>query len=329
MKNFSSKTIDKDKAFLDGWFKLNSIQNRILFTWEAMTPIIGRQRIINYANALIESGLTSNTIRSYLGCLSRYFSYILEFPYFIDGETTQKIQERYCEIEQPVSEYDTPKHVYDGERLGVPLDPEKLYDFYAIVRDKYLPQAKYSATAARNYAMLVLAGESGLRIDEVFHIELVDLFFESNKLQTRCAKGTHGSGKRARVTFFTPLAQDTIKYYLKIRPQLMVHNNDESKYLFLSKRGRIMDYSVAREALKQMVHVAQKENFPILSHMTWHWTRRIFATRFIERFPNRLSELITLLGHTSSNTVHCYIRHSEPWMDNKIREILERGFNAN
>lgn len=327
VRNYSVKSMAREKTFLESWFELHSNQNRKLFTWEAMQPILGRKRILNYANALIDSGLSSSTVRSYLGSLSRYFAYTLEYPYFIEGEITQRIQDRYHSIEQPVSEYDYPKHVYNGEKLGVPFDPERLYDFYSIIREKYLLRSRYKPVSARNYAMLVLTGESGLRIDEVCHLELIDLHFESNKLQTRFAKGTKGSGKRSRLTFFTPLAQDTIKYYLKVRSQL-IDGHDDCKLLFPSKSGQVIDYSSAHAALKSMIHVAQKENFPILPHMSWHWLRRLFATRFIERFPNRLSELVTLLGHVTPNTVHCYIRHSEAWMDNRIKEMLERGFEC-
>ena len=126
-------------------------------------------------------------------------------------------------IEQPVTEFDLPHHVYEGERLGVPLDPERLYDFYSILRAKYLKSSVgWEAVRARNYAMAVLAGESGLRVDELLNLEIgKDLFFESHKLQTRFAKGTRGSGKRGRITLFPPLARDTVRYYLKNhRPQL-------------------------------------------------------------------------------------------------------------
>jgi site-specific recombinase XerD len=58
-------------------------------------------------------------------------------------------------------------------------------------------------------------------------------------------------------------------------------------------------------------------------HMSWHWMRRMFATRFIERFPNKLSVLITLLGHMNPGTVHRYIRHSQGWMDEQIQQALQ------
>ncbi len=325
IKNYSPQTILREKSFLNNWFELHGTITRSLFTWEAMASVVGRQRIINYGNALIDSEITNKTVRSYLGILSRYFAYVLEFPYFIEDGNSIRIQNRYHEIVQPVSEFDSPRHTYNGEQLGVPFDPERLYALYSIARNKYLANAKYPLIANRNYGMLVIAGESGLRIDEIIHLEINDLFFESKKIQTRYAKGTKGSGKRARTTIFTPFARDTMKFYLKDREKLLL-GKQETKILFPSKSGEILDYSSAYLALKSITKIANKNDFNILPHFSWHWMRRIFATRFIEQFPHQLSVLISLLGHVSPNTVHCYIRHSEAWMDKKIRDILDKEF---
>jgi len=162
IKNYSEKTTLREKAFLKNWFELHSTAGRILFTWEAMACVTGRQRIINYSNALIDSEITNKTVRSYLGTLRQYFAYILEFPYFVEDGGSTRIQNRYHDIAQPVSEFDFPHHTYNGEQLGVPFDPERLYDLYSIARKNYLAVAKYPLIANRNYAMLVLAGESGL-----------------------------------------------------------------------------------------------------------------------------------------------------------------------
>lgn len=317
VRNFSPKTIEKEKRFLESWF-LEHGEGEPLFTWRAMEPAAGRKRVVDYANALIGTGIRSDTVRSYLGTLRRYFSYVLEFPFV--GNPVRRIQEVYGPIDQPVTEYDMPRHVYNGERLGVPLDPERLYDFFANLREHYLGSSSWESVRARNYTLAVLAGESGLRADELLHLEIGDLFFESAKIQTRYAKGTHGSGKRARLTLFPPLARDTVSFYLKvIRPKLYQR---DGQFLFLSPSGEPLRYSVIHQALGEMVKISQKAKFPILNHMGWHWFRRIFATRFIENYPNRLSVLVSLLGHTTPNTVHCYIRHSEAWMDSEIQKVL-------
>ena len=325
IRNHSPRTISKEKAFLEGWFAGYGSDSQPLFTWEAMVPIQGRKRIQEYGSVLLESEVSSDTIRAYLGILSRYFSYVLEHPYILGSGIPIRIQDIYSPIDQPISEYDMPHHTYDGEHLGVPLDPERLYDFYAHVRHHYLaPPGSCQSIRARNYTMVVLAGESGLRADEILNLEMsLDLFFESKKLQTRFAKGTRGSGKRARITLFTPLARDTVKFYLKEhRPHLF--GSDQTDYLFPSKSGKLMSYSSAHDALSEVLDAVRKAHFPIGAHMSWHWMRRLFATRFIERFPNQLPVLISLLGHQSPNTVHRYIRHSEAWMNQQIQSLLER-----
>ncbi len=171
--------------------------------------------------------------------------------------------------------------------------------------------------------MIVLAGETGLRSDELAHLEVDhDLFFESHQIQTRFAKGTNGSGKRSRLTVFPPLARDTIRYYLKNhRPHL--RGSPQSSYLFSSTSGGPIDYNSLQRAMMAIRFCANKNDFPVLDHFAWHWLRRLFATRFIERFPDRLPVLIQLLGHVTGGTVHKYIRHSRAWTDEQQRGVLE------
>jgi integrase len=323
-RNHSPKTLVRERSFLEGWFESHGPRHRPLFTWEAMAPVSGRQRISDYALALIESGVTSDTSRSYIGILSRYFAYVLEHSFLNTPQGVRHIPSLYGPIEQPVSEYDLPHHVYDGERLGVPMDPERLYEFYALLRKEYLKApGACRATRARNYTLAVIAGEGGMRADELMHLEISrDLFFESKKLQTRFAKGTQGSGKRSRVTLFPPLARDTTSFYLK-QHRPLITDSCQSDYLFPSKTGKLLTYAALRDSLKEMCEVARRAGFSIAPHMSWHWFRRFFATRFIERFPHKMPALIELLGHMSPNTVHRYIRHSEAWMDREMQSVLE------
>jgi integrase len=325
IRNHAARTLLKERSFLEGWFTSHGSDSRILYTWEAMRPIEGRERIAQYATALQKAGISPETLRSYLGMLSRYFSYVLEHPYiFQPPQDYRRIQDLFGPIEQPISEYDMPQHSHDGQRVGIPLDPEKLFSFYAHLRQHYVgTQASYSALESRNYTMVVLAGESGLRIDELLHLEISkDLFFESAKLQTRYGKGTQGSGKRVRVTLFTPLARDTVKFYLNTaRPK--IPNVQQTDLLFPSKQGKVLPRSATHKAMQKMIRISHTTHFPVASHMGWHWLRKLFATRFIERFPDQLPVLLSLLGHQNLYSIHRYIRHSEAWMDQKIQSVLK------
>jgi site-specific recombinase XerD len=291
-----------------------------------MMPVTGRKRVKDYGQALLKSGVTNHTIRSYMSFLRSYFAYVLDHPYVFDhNKAPIRLESLYGRIEQVVSDYDIPQHSSDtSERRGLPMDPARLYDFYQVLRRHYL-KGSHPHVLARNYAMVVLAGESGLRAEELMHLETSkDLLFGSGKLQTRFAKAKSGSGKRARVTLFPPLARDTAKFYIKQhRPHLK--GAKSSDYLFPSKRaGHTIRYSQMSLFLKDMITVANKNGVPVLEHMSWHWFRRLFATRFIEKFPTELSVLMSLMGHTSPSTIHAYIHHSSAWMDDKIKSVIER-----
>lgn len=289
-----------------------------------MEPHHGRKRIVEYGKGLVHVELGNSTIRRYLGHLRDFFSYVLEHPILFDGDAARRVSDVYGPIEQPVSEFDYPHHAYDGDQLGIPMDPERLYDFYQVLREHYLSGTGQKDIQARDYSMAVLAGESGLRIDEIIHLEIgKDLFFESKKLQTRHAKGMKGSGKRTRPTIFTPLTRATIQYYLDHhRPK--IRGAEASLFLFINRDGGPVNRKAVNEQLARMVNCAQKAGFPVMDHFTWHWFRRVFATRFIERFPDKLHVLITLLGHVTPNTVHTYIRHSEAWSDAMMQSSLEK-----
>ena len=327
IRNHSSLTIAKDKRFLESWFQTFGVNGGSLYVWEAMAPIEGRKRIVEYGKTLIQAELANQTIRTYLGTLRSFFQYVLEHPVVFDQkEKPIRLISLYGQIEQPVSEYDIPQHSFDGsdKRRGVPLDPAKLYEFYSLLRRHYLT-GSHLHVRARNYTMMVLAGESGLRAAELRHLEIKsDLFFDSKKLQTRFAKGANGSGKKSRLTLFTPLARDSVRFYLRCHRK-HVSDNKDNPYLFPAQSGQgPLSYTQMCTFLSEMVGIANEKDLFVGRHLGWHWLRRIFATRFIESFPNELPTLISLLGHSSFGTVHKYIHHSQAWMDTRIQGVLER-----
>src|SRR5262245_3177575 len=88
LRNHSEYTIVGEEYFLRRWFEGFLVEDleapgtrRQLFVWEAMRPIEGRLRIIEYGKALHELCLKAGTIRGYMGILRRCFDYINIFPF--------------------------------------------------------------------------------------------------------------------------------------------------------------------------------------------------------------------------------------------------------
>ncbi len=171
-RNHSDYTIESERRFLVGWFESFMMPDnshpdgeRQLFVWEAMVPVLGRQRIIGFSKGLVDAGLKPRTVQGYLGFLRRLFQYVLEFPY-IPGTEVQSIVSKYGRLEQPVLEYDYPVHVLDQEEEGFVLTGEQLLRFYDFVRLEYIGHNQKKLPASRDYTMIVVAGESGLRAEK-------------------------------------------------------------------------------------------------------------------------------------------------------------------
>jgi site-specific recombinase XerD len=330
-RNHSDRTIESERRFLIGWFESFVMQDdshpdgqRQLLVWEAMEPVQGRQRIVAFSKGLVDTGLKPRTVQSYLGSLRRLFQYVLEYPY-IPGSEGQSIVSRYGRIEQPVLEYDYPVHTLDQEEEGFVLVGEQLFAFYDFVRLEYIGHNQKKIPASRDYTMIVVAAESGLRADEIRHLDALgphrDLFYERNCIQTRHGKGTRGSGKRVRKTIFTPFAQDTVRIYEeRIRPHFP--NAKTNPALFLTESGERITYKAMWHNLHVIVEQARKAGLDLPPKLSWHSLRKSFATAFMELHPDRPWVLMDLMGHLNPSTLHRYVLHSRAYYDQAIEDMV-------
>jgi site-specific recombinase XerD len=332
-RNHSDRTIESDRRFLVGWFESFVAQDdehpdgqRQLLVWEAMEPMQGRQRIVAFSKGLVDAGLKPRTVHGYLGSLRRLFEYILEYPY-IPGTQVQSIVAKYGRLEQPVLEYDYPVHTLDqDEEEGFVLTGDELLQFYDFVRLEYIGSNQKKLTASRDYTMIVVAGESGLRADEILHLDALgphrDLFYERNRIQTRHGKGTAGSGKRVRKTIFTPFAQATVRVYEEhIRPNFP--NAKTNPALFLSESGERISYKAMWHNLHVITDEARKAGLEMPPKLSWHSLRKSFATNFMEQHPDRPWVLMDLMGHLNPSTLHRYVKHSRAYYEQAVEDIVE------
>ncbi len=330
-RNHSDRTLDSERRFLTGWFEgfimpddAHPEGQRQLLLWEAMAPLVGRQRVVAFSKGLAEAGLKPRTIISYLGYLRRLCQYVLDYPY-IPGDAAQPIAAKYGRIEQPVLEYDYPVHVLDQEEEGFVLTGARLTQFYDFVRLEYIGGNQKKLPASRDYTMIVVAGESGLRANEILSLDGIgphrDLFYEQNRIQTRHGKGTNGSGKRVRKTIFTPFAQDTVRVYEgQIRPHFP--DAKANTALFLTEGGARINYKDMWRNLHVIVQAARKAGLDMPPKLSWHSLRKSFATNFMERYPGRPWVLMDMMGHMSPSTLHRYVKHSRAYYDHALDQIV-------
>lgn len=330
-RNHSDRTLESDRRFLLGWFAGFMVADeshpdgeRQLLVWDAMEPVTGRQRIVGFSKGLVAAGLRARTVTGYLGCLRRCFEYVQSFPY-IPGETPEAIVTKYGRIEQPVLEYDYPVHVLDHEQEGIPLTGQHLLAFYDFIRLEYIGRNQKKFPASRDYTMIVLAAESGLRADEIRHLDAHgphrDLFYDQARLQTRHGKGCKGSGKRVRKTIFSPFAQATTRVYEE-QVRSAFPSAATNPALFLTESGERISYPAMWRSLHVIGAAAREEGLEISPKFSWHSLRKSFATNFMERHPDRPWVLMDMLGHMTPSTLHRYVRHSRSYYEHALDDIV-------
>lgn len=331
-RNLSPTTLASDSRFLKGWFEgilipdeSHSEGERQLFIWEAMAPLHGRKRIVEFSKGLCALELKVSTRLGYMGLLRRSFEYVHEWPFIPRSE--ESIIQKYGPIEQPVLTYDYPVHSVEVEIEGFALTGDDLLDFYDFIRTEYIARSQKKLTASRDYSMVVMAGESGLRRIELRGLDLFgthrDIFYDREYFQTRCGKGTRGSGSRSRKTLFTELARLTTKAY---EEQIRSHftNATINPALYLAETGARISVGAMSENLKKIVMAAREAGLELPPNMGWHALRKSFATNYMEQYPERIWDLLKMMGHINPSTLYRYILPKSGNLNRTINCVFER-----
>jgi tyrosine recombinase XerC len=150
--------------------------------------------------------------------------------------------------------------------------------------------------AARDQAILELFYSSGLRLSELVGLELQDIDWERLTLRVT------GKGNKQRFVFLSPPAAQSIRDYLKLRP------NDAQASLFVNRFGARLSQRAVQILFRQRLQGVglQRKASP-------HTLRHSFATHLLEGG----SDLVTikeLLGHESLQTTQIYTNISRAKM---------------
>jgi site-specific recombinase XerD len=166
--------------------------------------------------------------------------------------------------------------------------------------------------AKRNYALIELLLETGLRVGEAadLHIGDVDLHDRSGVVRVR-----EGKGRKQRQVPLNSSARRALKLYLKGREPLR-----QEDHLFLSERGgHPLSLRTIQATVSDLARRAKITRFAVSAHSLRH----SFARRFLRRHPGKLVELAALLGHESLDTTAVYTRASAEDLAADVEEAEE------
>ena len=157
---------------------------------------------------------------------------------------------------------------------------------------------KYTPLGARNYLILLLLIDTGLRISELTCIKMTDI-----NLTQGCIKVV-GKGQKERIVPFSSLTRKELtKYTNHYRLSLC---GIDSSYLFSTKGGDNISVNSVQQMIKRLAMKAGLQNVKCHPHIFRH----TFATMFsIKGGSPEILQLI--MGHESFQTTQKYL-HPQP-----------------
>lgn len=232
--------------------------------------------------AVVSEVLSERSQARMLSAFKGFFSY-LQFEGYRD--------------DHPASLLEAPKI---GRKLPVYLSSEEIDRFFKAI-DLSAPHGY------RNQAIFELLYACGLRVSELLHLKLSDLFFKENFIKVT------GKGNKSRLVPVQKFSQDRVEQYIAQRVATYAPQGAFEDLLFLNRRGssltRAMIFTLSRN-LAALAGIKKK--------ISPHTFRHSFATHILEHGGD-LRAIQLMLGHQSITTTEIYLHSSAE----KLRSTLE------
>ncbi len=282
----------------------------------------------------IERGLSENTIQNYQRDVNKLIQYLLaiqsdelptaiekemlsQFVYELGKTVSARSQARiisglnsffsYLVFEDYRSE--NPMELIESPKLGRKLpDTLSLEEINELIKaiDLSKPEGE------RNRAMLETLYGCGLRVSELIHLRISDMFFEEDFIKVT------GKGDKQRFVPISPLNKKYIGIY---RHQVRVHQKIQKGYediLFLNRRGKGLSRAMIFTIIRQL-----GEKIGLKKIISPHTFRHSFATHLLENGAD-LRAIQQMLGHESITTTEIYMHVDRTHLAQVMEEFHPR-----
>ena len=282
----------------------------------------------------IEKGLSENSIYSYAYDLKKFNDFLLskntdilkatqdDVQQFLKFEKTKKknstrtlarslaaIRQFYNFMSVNMIEVENPTF-----KIESPLIEKSLPDFLSIeeIGRLFSSISESDIYELRDKAIFEMLYSCGLRITEAIELRPIDLNYENKYIKVT------GKGNKERMFPMGDVAVDLIKKYISESRQQILGSR-ESEYLFISKKGSMLNRKSVWRLLKN--YVARTK---IDKNITPHTLRHSFATHLLERGAD-LRSVQELLGHMDISTTQVYTHMAQKQLQDIHKKFHPKG----
>ena len=174
-----------------------------------------------------------------------------------------------------------------------------------LLKTEYKALLQVAGENPRDFAIVMLFLQTGLRVSELVSLKLEDVDFASKELTVR-----QGKGRKDRVVPLVGQASEALKTYLAVREE-----NPEYDNVFLARNGTSMDVRTVRYRIHKYYMEAG-----IRKKASVHTLRHTFATHQVHN-GLKLNQLKEVLGHRQMETTYKYVHLDRT----NLRQEMEQG----
>src|SRR4030042_5331731 len=160
----------------------------------------------------------------------------------------------------------------------------------------------------RDYAVYALMYQTGLRVGEVFSLNMSSIDFDHKTITVI------GKGKKKRVLHLTEEMIQVLSEWLAARPHFV--NSEEADALFLSKKGNRLAIRTMEDNFKKLTAQADLNTH---FNITCHTLRHSFASHLNDAQVDILV-IQSVMGHSTPRSTQPYIHPSLK----RVREAMEK-----
>jgi len=164
----------------------------------------------------------------------------------------------------------------------------------------------------RNRAMLETLYSCGLRVSELCHLKLSNLYLEEGFIRVE------GKGNKQRLVPISPRAIRELQLYFIDRNSMKIRSGHED-FVFISKRGTHISRIMVFHIIKVL-----SEAIGLTKNIGPHTFRHSFATHLLEGGAN-LRAIQCMLGHESIGTTEIYTHIDKNHLRSEIIEHHPRN----
>lgn len=176
------------------------------------------------------------------------------------------------------------------------------------IKELFKKTDRNTVLGIRDYCVYGLMYQLGLRVGEVYSLDLDDINFDDSIINVL------GKGSKYRTLHLNKEVKQIIAEWIAVRSKFK--NNHLHQSLFISKKGNRLAIRTMEDNFKKIVTKAQ---FDTKFNVTCHTLRHSFASHLNDQDVDILV-LQSLMGHSSPRSTSPYIHPSVL----KVREAMEK-----